>query len=125
VLVVGVALGVVVPAGAASAGNDCNALGRQVGTTHGDVKDVWTGCDAFGIQIRAYAGGSAYNYAFKRASHPVLNVIYSTSTISGSSPTWRACSYLGDYPDAWCTNTAYQLANNFSGWRNDTTWATF
>jgi hypothetical protein len=117
---------VVAVAAPAAADNDCSADGIAVPITttwHASIKDVWTGCQAFGIQIRTYAGGSSYNYAYRKWDYPATNVPYSTAKISGSSPSWRACSYLGIYPTNNCTNLQYEW--RWSSWYPNTSWKRF
>src|SRR5690606_2445156 len=105
---------------------DCSADGMAVPITttwHGAIKDVWTGCQAFGIQIRTYAGGSTYNYAYRKWDYPATNTPYTSAKISGSSPSWRACSYLGSYPTNNCTSLQYEW--RWSSWYNNTSWKRF
>lgn len=121
-----VAVGLIGAAAAARADNDCNGDGRAVAITttwHADIRDIWTGCDSFAIQLRTYAGGSAYNYAYRHVDYPAVNTTYSTSSILGSAPSWRACTYLGSYPTANCTSAQYSW--RWSTWYNDTSWKRF
>lgn len=110
----------------ARADNDCYGDARATAITttwQGDIKDIWTGCDSFGIQIRTYAGGSTYNSKFRHVVGPITNVPYSTDKILGTAPVWRACTYLGAWPKANCTSS--QFSWRFSPWLNNTSWYRF